>query len=88
MKRELAKRCMDLGFQSYPAFPNITRLALQRVQELGGTNELTPLFSTRKGELARRMIGWKATRRAQVLFHRCLKTAWNVLGGPLVEMWG
>ena len=40
MKRELAKRCMDLGFQSYPAFPNITRLALQRVQELGGTNEL------------------------------------------------
>ena len=80
VKRELAKRCMDLAFQSYPAFPNITRLALQRVQELGGT-DYTPPFSTWKGELARRMIGWKATRRAHVLYHRCLKTARNVVGG-------
>jgi glycosyltransferase involved in cell wall biosynthesis len=79
VKRELAKHSMDLAFQSYPAFPNIARLALQRVQELGGT-DYSPPFSTWKGELARRMIGWKATRRAHVLYHRCLKRARNAMG--------
>jgi hypothetical protein len=79
VKRELAKRCMDLAFQSYPDLSNITRLALQRAQELGGT-DFTPPFSTWKGELLTKTFGWKSTRRAQVLYHRFLKTARNAMG--------
>lgn len=65
----LAKICMDLAFESYPDFPDVTRLALQRVRELGGA-EYIPPFSTWRGQLLKRIIGWKATRRVSVLYHR------------------
>ena len=79
VKRQLANSCMDLAFRCYPGFPDITRLALQRAHELGGA-DFTPTFSTWKGELLTRMFGWKATRQAQALYHRFLKTARNTMG--------
>jgi glycosyltransferase involved in cell wall biosynthesis len=71
-KRELVKNCMHHAFQCYPDFPELSRLALQRVQELGGT-DYTPPFGTWRGETLKRIIGWKATRRANLLYHRFLK---------------
>lgn len=79
LRRELMKRCMQHAFQCYPDFPHLSRLALQRVQELGGT-DYTPPFGTWRGELLKRMIGWKATRRANLLYHRCLKAARSANG--------
>jgi glycosyltransferase involved in cell wall biosynthesis len=79
LRRELMKRCMQHAFEWYPDYPDISRLALQRVQELGGT-DYTPPFGTWRGELLRRMIGWKATRRANLLYHRVLKGARNAMG--------
>jgi glycosyltransferase involved in cell wall biosynthesis len=70
-KDALANSCMDLAFESYPGSPNITRLALQRLQELGGTDYIPP-FGSWRGELLKRIIGWKATRWANVHYHRFL----------------
>jgi glycosyltransferase involved in cell wall biosynthesis len=78
-KRTLANSCMDLAFKSYPDFPDITRLALQRLRELGGT-DYTPPFSTWRGELLKRIIGWKATKRTNILYHRYLSRARNAMG--------
>jgi glycosyltransferase involved in cell wall biosynthesis len=69
VKLALANSCMDLVFDSYPDFPDITRLALRRMRELGGTGYVPP-FATWRGELLKRIIGWKATKRANVLYHR------------------
>ena len=77
-KRQLTNYCMDLAFQCYPDFPDITRLALRRVQELGST-DYTPPFGSWRGELLKRIIWWKATRRVHVLYHRSLKTARNAI---------
>jgi glycosyltransferase involved in cell wall biosynthesis len=68
-KRALANVCMDVAFESYPDSPNITHLALQRLRDLGGTDYIPP-FGTWRGELLKRIIGWKATKRANVLYHR------------------
>ena len=70
MKLALARGCMDLAFDSYPNFPDITRLALQRLRDLGGT-DYTPPFATWKGEVLKRIIGWKATKWAHIFYHRC-----------------
>lgn len=68
-KLALASNCMDLAFESYPDFPDITCLALERLRELGGTTYV-PHFATWRGELLKRIIGWKATKRANILYHR------------------
>src|ERR1035438_7391344 len=78
-KHSLANSCMDVAFESYPAFPDITRLALQRLHELGGT-DYVPDFGSWRGELLKRIIGWKATKRANVRYHHFLSLARNVLG--------
>lgn len=67
-RRALANSYMRYAFESYPDFPDITCLALQRVRELGGT-DYVPNFGTWKGELLKRIIGWKATKRANILYH-------------------
>lgn len=68
-RRALANRFVEHAVEAYPYFPGITRRALEKVRELGGT-DFVPRFGTWKGELFRRVFGWKATKRAQVLFHR------------------
>lgn len=73
-KLALANCCMDQAFQSYPYLPNITDLALKRMQQLGGTDYMPP-FSSWRGQLLKRIIGWKATRHANVLYHRYLSRA-------------
>jgi glycosyltransferase involved in cell wall biosynthesis len=65
-KRALANRYMDMAFGSYPYFPQITEEALKRVEELGGTH-YAPSFGTWKGNLLRDLIGWKATKRLNVM---------------------
>ena len=79
LKRTLANYCMDQAFLSYPDFPDISRLALQRVHQLGGTDYM-PSFGSWRGELLKRIFGWKATRRANVLYHRSFGWARNTLG--------
>jgi hypothetical protein len=78
-KRALANICMDLAFESYPDFPNITRLALRRLQKLGGTDYIPP-FGTWRGELLKQIIGWRATKRANVRYHRYSKWVRNAIG--------
>lgn len=78
-KRALANSCMHQAFESYPDFPDITRLALQRVRELGGT-DYTPPFGTWRGQLLKRIIGWKATKRANVFYHRYSSWVRNAIG--------
>ena len=78
-KRALANCYMHQAFGSYPDFPEITRLALQRVRELGGTDYIPP-FGTWRGQLLKRIIGWKATKRANVLYHRYSSWARNAIG--------
>jgi hypothetical protein len=68
---------MDLAFESYPDFPDITCRALERLRELGGTSYV-PHFASWRGELLKRIIGWKATKRATILYHRYL--AGNAIG--------
>jgi glycosyltransferase involved in cell wall biosynthesis len=69
--RTLANCYMELAFQSYPDFPDVTRLALGRVRELGGADEF-PRFGTWKGQLLKRIIGWKATKWANAIYHRSI----------------
>lgn len=68
-RRALANRYVDLAFTTYPAFPKLTEEALNKANELGGTDYIPP-FATWKGELVRRLIGWKAARRLNVSYHR------------------
>jgi len=67
--RALANRYMDLAFGAYPAFPNLTVEALRKAQEMGDT-DYQPRFGTWKGELLRRLVGWKAAKRLNAAFHR------------------
>ncbi|MFI5089788.1 MAG: glycosyltransferase family 2 protein [Terriglobales bacterium] len=68
-RRALANRFVEHAVEAYPYFPEITRRALEKVQELGGT-DFVPRFGSWKGELFRRVFGWKATKRAQAIYHR------------------
>ena len=68
-KRALANRFVQCAVEAYPYFPEITQRALEKAQELGGTDYVPP-YGTWKGELFNRVFGWKATRRAQALYHR------------------
>jgi glycosyltransferase involved in cell wall biosynthesis len=69
--RVLAKRYVDLAFNAYPHFPQVTADALNKAKEMGGTNYVPP-FGTWKGELLRRLVGWKAARRLTATYHRVL----------------
>jgi glycosyltransferase involved in cell wall biosynthesis len=66
--RALANRYVDLAFGAFPSFPKLTDEALERAQEMGGTNYI-PRFGTWKGELLRRLVGWRAAKRLNQAFH-------------------
>src|ERR1039458_5684307 len=67
--RALANRYLDLAFVAYPSFPKLTDEALQKAQEMGGTDYI-PRFGTWKGELLRHLVGWKAAKYLNAAFHR------------------
>jgi glycosyltransferase involved in cell wall biosynthesis len=67
-KRALANAYMHHAFASYPYFVDITRVALERVAELGGTDYVPP-FGTWRGQVLSRIVGWKATKRLNVWYH-------------------
>jgi glycosyltransferase involved in cell wall biosynthesis len=69
--RALANRYVDLAVTTYPAFPKLAEEALQKANDLGGTDYMPP-FATWKGELVCRLLGWKAARRLNVTYHRTL----------------
>lgn len=83
-RRTLANCYMQKAFESYPRFPDITRLALKRVRELGGS-DYVPAFGTWRGQLLQRIIGWKATKRAGVLYCQYSSWARNVIGRGRTE---
>ena len=68
-RRALANGFMQRAVQAYPDFPEIWRRALEKAEELGGTDYIPP-FGTWEGELFCRLFGWKTARRAQAMYHR------------------
>ena len=66
--RALANRYLDLAFEAYPSFPKLTDEALRKAQEMRGTDYI-PRFGTWRGELLRRLVGWKAAKRLNAVFH-------------------
>jgi glycosyltransferase involved in cell wall biosynthesis len=69
--RALANRYLDLAFSAYPAFPVFTAEALRKAKSMGPTDYF-PQFGTWKGELLRKLVGWKAARRLNATYHRTL----------------
>jgi hypothetical protein len=59
---------MELAFLAYPNNPKVTDLALQKVEELGGTDYL-PSLGGWKGQLLYRLFGWKGARKLSVRYH-------------------
>ncbi len=70
--RALANRYVDLAFTTYPAFPKLTQEALQKANELGGTDYIPP-FGTWKGNALKKLFGWKAARRLNAAYHHTLR---------------
>lgn len=69
-RRAMANSYQLLAFIAYPQYPDVTEKALERVREMGGT-DWVPSFGTWRGNLLKRLIGWKATKRLNVSYHRC-----------------
>jgi glycosyltransferase involved in cell wall biosynthesis len=67
--RALANRYVDLAFGAYPAFPQLTKEALQKAKEMGDTDYIPP-FGTWKGDLLRKIVGWKAAKRIHATYLR------------------
>jgi glycosyltransferase involved in cell wall biosynthesis len=67
--RALANRYVDLAFSAFPQWKSVSEEALQRAKEMGGTDYIPP-FGTWKGDLLRKVVGWKAARRLNVAYHR------------------
>jgi glycosyltransferase involved in cell wall biosynthesis len=68
-RRALANRFVARAVDAYPDFPEVSRRALAKAAELGGT-DFVPAFGTWKGDMLSRIIGWKATRRLNAWYHR------------------
>jgi len=73
-KRALANLFVVRGVASYPFYPAITDAAMKYAEELGGHGFFPP-FGTWQGEMLRRIIGWKLTRRASVLYDQHIRAA-------------
>jgi hypothetical protein len=77
-KRAMANCWMHHAIRSYPDFPDVTDLAVERVRQLGMGNHI-PRFGNWRGQLLRRVIGWKAAKQLSILYHRCFKSARNAI---------
>lgn len=66
-KRALARAYMDRAVvHAYPDYPAVTKAALRRVMELGGT-DYVPSLGGWQINLLQRVFGWRVARRAQRL---------------------
>jgi hypothetical protein len=77
-KRAMASCWMHHAIRSYPDSPQVSDLAVARVRELGIRNHIPP-FGNWRGQLLRRVIGWKAAKRLSILYHRCSRWARNAI---------
>ncbi len=68
-RHAMANTYRSLAFNAYPRFPEVTKKAMERVREMGGT-DWAPRFATWRGRLLSRLIGWKATRRLNAFYHQ------------------
>lgn len=69
VRRGFARAYMDRAVLAYPAYPEVAEAALERVDQLGGTNWL-PAVGGRGITLVRDLLGWKAARRASTCWQR------------------
>jgi len=79
-KRTLARLYMDRAFTAYPNYPDITDLALKRVEELGGTN-YTPPPGGWRASLLQKTFGWKKARKISERYYRYAARFKSVLEG-------
>lgn len=68
----LANRYTDLAFNAYPDFPQVTNEALRKAAEMGGTNYV-PRLGTWKGNVLRKLLGWRTAKRLNATYHRAAK---------------
>lgn len=78
-KRAMANCWMHHAIRSYPDFPDVADLAVERVRELGIRNHI-PHFGNWRGQLLRRVIGWKAAKRLSILYHDCSRWVRSEIG--------
>ena len=67
-RNALARHYMDIAFAAYPAAKSASKLALNKVALMGGT-DYRPAFGTRLGQLASRVFGWRSIRLASHYFN-------------------
>jgi glycosyltransferase involved in cell wall biosynthesis len=75
-KRAVANLFMNRAEASYPFYPEITAMAINRAEDLGGASYFSP-FGSWRGKLLSRLIGWKLTKRASVLYDQHIREAWG-----------
>ncbi len=68
-KRALARCYLHRAVTSYPHYPAVTKVALERVGELGGSNDI-PRMGGWVTELVKHLFGWKVAKRANMTYHR------------------
>jgi hypothetical protein len=68
-RRAMANSYLLLAYTAYPQYPDVTEKALEQVRAMGGT-DWTPSFGTWRGNLLKRLIGWKATKQLNEAYHR------------------
>ncbi|MCM1981755.1 glycosyltransferase family 2 protein [Lyngbya confervoides] len=67
--RAITRNYMILAVAAYPFCPAVTEAALDRVQELGGSDYFPPLGGARIQRL-QQLVGWKLARRLSVALHQ------------------
>jgi glycosyltransferase involved in cell wall biosynthesis len=68
-KRALASCYKDRAFNAYPYAPSVTNEALSLARALGDCRPPNQ-FGTPLGRAAAKVFGWRAVKRANVLYHR------------------
>lgn len=68
VKATLAKCYMNIAVLTYPTHRQVSSLALQKVEEMGGT-EYVPDLGPKIGVISK-LLGWKAARLMSVPYHR------------------
>ena len=69
MKHGLARQYMELAYGAYPAHPDISKTALERVSKWGGT-AYKPRIGSWRIELLRALVGWKTARLTSYVYHK------------------
>ena len=70
-KCALARCYKERAFNAYPFSIEVSKLALRRARALGDSGSPAN-FGTKWGRTMAKMFGWRATRRMNILYHRCV----------------